>query len=254
LPTSSFLYRKVVPLLSGHMRVLVPDMPGFGRSDKDLPQSITKLRHLSYWLESFVESMLDLDRPIVWVVHDIGGLLGLHWLIDHAQIPSAMVLLNTTVFIETIRPPLAAAIGQVPRLGAHLISKGLNEHTFKWTLTRAVNTPLDAVTLEAYWSPYRDEKARDTLGSVFAGYARSMAFITGVRRRLSQIRTPTTVLFGIHDRYYPPANARKLAHALPNARLRLLPGVGHFVPEEAPDDIAQAVIELQTRITGREWH
>jgi 3-oxoadipate enol-lactonase len=66
----------------------------------------------------------------------------------------------------------------------------------------------------------------------------------GHAERLAQITVPTIVVHGESDRFAPIANGEALAELIPGARLERLPGVGHLVPCEAPDRLAELLLEL----------
>jgi haloalkane dehalogenase len=93
-PTWSFLYRKMIPILvqAGH-RVIVPDLIGFGRSDKPCKrEDYTYQRHVD-WMTSFV---LQLDlKNITLVCQDWGGLIGLRLATDNTQRYARIVAANT---------------------------------------------------------------------------------------------------------------------------------------------------------------
>jgi haloalkane dehalogenase len=94
-PTWSYLYRAVIPpLLAAGLRVVAPDLVGFGRSDK--PRDVathTYRRHLG-WLTSFVVDGLDL-RDVTLVGQDWGGLLGLRLAVDQPDRVRRVVAANT---------------------------------------------------------------------------------------------------------------------------------------------------------------
>ncbi|HVR30414.1 MAG TPA: haloalkane dehalogenase, partial [Thermoanaerobaculia bacterium] len=92
-PTWSYLYRHMIPVLAEAGRVVVPDLVGFGRSDKPaLPQAYSYRAH-ARWLHRFVES-LDL-RGVTMVCQDWGGLLGLRVLARAPQRFRRVVPMNT---------------------------------------------------------------------------------------------------------------------------------------------------------------
>lgn len=66
------------------------------------------------------------------------------------------------------------------------------------------------------------------------------------RPRLSGIAVPTLVLCGGEDRFCPVDRHREIADAVPGARLVVVPGVGHFAPLEAPEEVAAAMREWLT--------
>ena len=101
-PTWSFLYRHMIgPVVAAGYRVIVPDMIGFGRSDKPAARSAYSLAKFVGWLRAFVET-LDL-RDVTLVCQDWGGPIGLRVL---AEVPErfAAVLASNTL-LQTIDPP-----------------------------------------------------------------------------------------------------------------------------------------------------
>jgi haloalkane dehalogenase len=94
-PTWSFLYRKVMPVLAAAgLRVIAPDMVGFGRSDKPAETGDhTFARHVE-WMRSFLFDVLDLD-DITLVGQDWGGLIGLRLVAEHPDRFARVVAANT---------------------------------------------------------------------------------------------------------------------------------------------------------------
>ena len=79
-PTSSYLWRNVIPHLEGLGRVIVPDLIGMGDSDKLSPSGRDSYRFVEHrkYLDALFEQ-LGLERNIVFVVHDWGSALGFDW-------------------------------------------------------------------------------------------------------------------------------------------------------------------------------
>jgi haloalkane dehalogenase len=94
-PSWSFLYRSMIgPLLDAGLRVVAPDLVGFGRSDKPASQEdYTYQRHVE-WLTDLVVHKLDLE-DVVLFCQDWGGLLGLRLVAEHPQRFAAVVASNT---------------------------------------------------------------------------------------------------------------------------------------------------------------
>ena len=85
-PTSSYLWRNVVPLVSGMARCIVPDLIGQGDSDKldnPGPDSYTFAEHRKF-LDGLLDQ-LDLGDNVVFVIHDWGSALGFDWANRHRQ-------------------------------------------------------------------------------------------------------------------------------------------------------------------------
>jgi len=96
-PTWAYLYRKMLgPLVEGGHRVICPDYPGFGRSDKPTDRGwYTYDRHVK--LVTALLNGLDLSDATV-VVQDWGGPIGLRWAVENADQVGALVILNTGIF------------------------------------------------------------------------------------------------------------------------------------------------------------
>lgn len=94
-PTWSFLYRRMVPvLLEGGMRVVAPDLVGFGRSDKPTERTdYTYARHVGWMREALLDH-LDL-REATLVCQDWGGLVGLRLVAEHPDRFARVVAANT---------------------------------------------------------------------------------------------------------------------------------------------------------------
>ena len=110
-PTSSFLYRNVAPLVAANHRVIVPDLIGFGRSDKPLSASYSFRFHAR-----ILTGLLDaLDVADVGLcVHDLGGPVGLWWACQNPGRVRSLALLYPEDDPETIGRLLAAFFSPIP--------------------------------------------------------------------------------------------------------------------------------------------
>ncbi len=96
-PTWSYLWRKVaVPVRDAGFRVILPDLPGFGRSDKPMDEHWYSYERHTAALASLIEA-LDL-RDATFVLHDWGGPIGLRVAVEHPERVSRLVLMDTGIF------------------------------------------------------------------------------------------------------------------------------------------------------------
>ena len=101
-PTSSYLWRNIMPGLTGYGRCVAIDLIGMGHSEKlpdSGPQSYTFAEHSAYLDEAL--TALDLGDDLVWVIHDWGSALGFHWANRHRDRVSGLA------YMEAITGPLA---------------------------------------------------------------------------------------------------------------------------------------------------
>ncbi len=148
-PTWSYLYRRMVPILAaaGH-RVIVPDLVGFGRSDKPVRQEeYTYQRHVD-WILGVVEN-LDL-QAITLVCQDWGGLIGLRIAAEHAARFARIVAANT--FLPTGDQDLGEAFH---RWRAY--SQDVPEFPIGRILQRGTVRDLESAVVAAYEAPFPDE-------------------------------------------------------------------------------------------------
>jgi haloalkane dehalogenase len=148
-PTWSYLYRKMIsPLADAGFRVLVPDLIGFGRSDKLVEQSGYSYQHHVDWLETW---LLDLDlRNVTLFAQDWGGLLGLRLVASHPDRFGRVVVANTGLPIGEHTPTEAFLSWQAYAANA----PGFN---IRKILQNSTVTDLPEAVLDAYEAPFPDD-------------------------------------------------------------------------------------------------
>ena len=158
-PTSSYLWRNVIPGLTSEGRCLAPDLVGFGRSGKPAIayRFVDHARYLDAWFDA-----LGLERVTI-VGHDWGGALGFHWASRHPERVAAIVFFETIVKPLTWEewPPAAADIFRgfrTPNTGEELI---LDQNLFvEAVLPGAVERTLTDAEMDAYRAPFRERESR----------------------------------------------------------------------------------------------
>ena len=93
-PTSSYLWRNVIPHLTGQGRCLAPDLIGMGRSGKAAGGSYRFVDHARY-LDAWFEALA--LRDVTLVVHDWGSALGFHWARRHPERVRALAYMEAIV-------------------------------------------------------------------------------------------------------------------------------------------------------------
>jgi pimeloyl-ACP methyl ester carboxylesterase len=247
IPESSLAWRDVAAAVGDSARMVIPDLPGFGRSDKPANYDYSLARQ-SRLLEALLERVVP-EAPIHLAVHDIGGPVGLMWALRNPDRLASLLILNTTLFLELFRPPRVALIAQVPVVGPRAVASTLSrEGDFKRVILRPSARSIDPATLDALYDPYRQPDACRAAALTWSALKRGFGdFFVRTRRALPRITAPTTVLFGARDPACTPASARAFASRIPNARLRLIDDVGHFTPTEAPTEVADELKSLLQR-------
>jgi pimeloyl-ACP methyl ester carboxylesterase len=222
--------------LPGGLRLVAPDLPGFGASEKPTPG------RYPYGIEALAEAVadlyagLELGRASV-VGQCLGGAVALELAARHPELVSRLVLVN----------PLCEA----PRLGPYgriALLPLVGGFTFKQLWTRAVfraffrdrllapDASVDAARIDAYYQTFSEPRARasalETLRSTFD--------TRGIVAKTRGVRAPTLVVWGSSDRVVPPRLGQKLAREIHGARFEVL-DAGHALQEERPLELARSI-------------
>jgi haloalkane dehalogenase len=245
-PTWSFYYRSIVQQFSRTHRVLAVDHVGCGLSDKPQRYDYCLPHHtenLVRWIDK-----LELDR-IVMVVHDWGGAIGLGAALKRLDRIAGLVVLNTGAFPPPY-VPLRIAACRIPFLGSFAM-RYLN--AFAKAATRMAIDRLDrlepsvqAGLLAPYDSPANrvgiDMFVRDI---PLSRRHRSYRVLSELERDLPKLgHVPIHLVWGMKDWCFRPECLRRFEAIWPRAQTRELADVGHYVMEEAPEDVLQSVAKL----------
>ncbi|HUR69283.1 MAG TPA: alpha/beta fold hydrolase [Candidatus Thermoplasmatota archaeon] len=245
VPTSAYLYREIVRAMYEEHDCIAFDWPGFGNSAKprglDLSHSARR-DHLRALLDKLGLAKVHL------VAHDIGGPAGLLFAVDHPDRVASLVLLNTTVYKRDYRPPLPALTQMVPVLrdvSRPLFQRPAFDFFFKYGCARPERLRRDV--LENHWRLASHDHGTRAVFDTWAQLVDGNASIEHIRGQMDRFAGRVLVLFGADDPYLPPPNAERLAKAFPSADLQLLPNAGHFVQEDAPEEVAERIMAFLSK-------
>jgi haloalkane dehalogenase len=236
-PTSSYLWRNVIPGLPG--RRIAPDLIGFGRSDK--PEDVgwySYDRHVAS-IQRLVEQ-LDL-RSATLVVHDWGGPIGLRVAVEDPDRFDRLVILNTG--IGGGRAPSETWLrfrAVVREVGGALDIGRLVEGGTAQGLADDVRAAYDAPF------PTPESKAGALAFPELVPTEPehpNAAPLNRVRDALREWRKPTLVVWGVEDPVLPVAFAHGFVELIPGAQGPpvLIDGASHFLQEDRPDEVAAAI-------------
>lgn len=227
-PNSSYLWRDVMPAVAeaGH-RAVAPDLPGYGDSELD-GRDGTWEDHVEA-LGAFVEEH-DL-APVVLIVHDWGGLIGLRWACDNPGAVTGMVLMDTGFFPDGRWHGMARAMraGQLDELMDNMTREG-----FEGLMQQAEpNATPDA--LDEYWKGFTTPERRHAGLNLYK--SGDFEKLEPYRGRLAELGVPTLVLWGGEDDYAPVSGAYRFRKEIPHAELVVLEDAGHFLMEDDPERV-----------------
>ncbi len=245
-PTWSYLYRHVIPpLLAAGLRVVAPDLIGFGRSDKPVERSAYSYQQHVDWLRDLVVETLDLKNAVLFC-QDWGGLLGLRLVAEHPERFAGVIASNTMLPTGDHDP------GEAFRAW-----RDYSQTTEDFAVGRIVNggcvRELSPDEVAGYDAPFPDDSYK-------AGARQFPALVPAVPddpasaanraawESLQRWDRPFLCAFGDSDPITGAA-APVLRRLIPGAAGQpheTLEHTGHFCQEDAGERIAQIVIECAT--------
>jgi haloalkane dehalogenase len=252
-PTSSYLWRNIVPYGSARGRCLAPDLVGMGQSGKSPTYSYRfgdHARYLDAWFET-----LALTRNVTLVVHDWGAVLGFYRAFRHPEQIKAIAYMEATVLPRRFEEfGLFANIFRALRSdkGEHMI---FEENFFVETvLPRGVIRKLGNEEMAAYRAPYREREARlPTLVwprqiPIDGQPPDVTAIVIDNSKWLAQSTIPKLLILGDPGSVIT-GRTRDFCATWANQRDVTVKGI-HFLQEDSPDEIGTAVAEFLKAVAG----
>jgi haloalkane dehalogenase len=239
-PTSSHLWREVMKPIARHRRAVAIDLPGFGASDKPLDRR--------YDFDLFervldgVTSKLDIQEMGL-VVHDISGPIGVRWALHNPTRVTKLALLNTLLYIDELPEAAAEVVAALANPERH------DRFTSPAGLERMMRDGMAAPShltpemLAAVLEPFEDEPSRRALAA--AGTQLSPQAMVELARRIPELKLPVRVIYGVHDPLLPVAQGfARLKRDLPQTVVTPLDSCGHFLQEEAPEEVGALLAQF----------
>lgn len=246
-PTWSFYWRRGIQHFSSRYRCIAPDHIGCGRSEKPQNWSYRLADHIGN-LEKLV---LDLDlRRITLVVHDWGGAIGLGVAGRHPERFARLAITNTAAFPSS-RIPLRIAACRIPGLGEWAV-RGLNGFAGA-AVIMASEQGLPADVRAGLLAPYdtwanRIATHRFVMDIPMEPSHPSYSTLQAVEAGLSRIKhLPTSLIWGEKDWCFSPHFREEFQKRMPAAVVRRIEAAGHYVIEDAPEQVMDGIEELLKR-------
>ena len=254
-PTWSFLWRKVIAELRGHaagaaLRLIAPDLVGLGFSSKPRDLGVHAIAQHGAWLGAVLDQLAP-GQPMVLCAQDWGGAIGLDTFLARAAQLRGVVLGNTAVSppAPDFKPTLFHRLSQVP-LASDLLFRGLGFPLGLLHTSQGDPSSIRGEVARAYRWPLRhvrDRAAPLALARMVPdGSAhRSVPELRKIEALFAGIQVPVALVWGTRD----PILGRVINHL---ARLRpdatiTRTAAGHFLQEEVPAVLADAVLEVAGR-------
>lgn len=247
-PTHSLLWCEVMVPIAKKNRAIALDLPGFGGSDKPLGVRYS-FGFFGHAIDLFLEK-LGIRELGGLAVHDLGGPIGLHWLVERPERVKKLALLNTLVypeFSQAVKDFIHAC--RTPGLSEELTSPKSLESIMRKGL--ADPGRLSAETLAAFLAPFDAPEARRALAQ--AGIGTELKGYPAIVLGLKKFAGPVRIVYGERDPHLPEV-AETMARVkadLPQAEVTALPECGHFLQLEAPEVVGGMLERFFGEVTSR---
>ena len=242
-PTWSFTYRRVLQDCAENARVIAVDHVGCGLSEKPQQYKYNLETHVGN-LARFIEQQ-DLQR-VTLLLHDWGGAIGLGAALKVPTRISRFVILNTAAFPPPYVPWRIAAcrwpwIGEFAMRRLNLFARA----ALTMTLNRLAH--LEPNVAEGLIAPYKDWNSRVAIARFVQDIPtrKTMAtwqLLANIEKGIELLKDrPTRLVWGMKDWCFRPECLDRLEQLFPGAKTRRLDDVGHYVMEEAADEVIEEI-------------
>ena len=256
-PGWSFYYRKLVLALQDNYRCIVPDHIGMGLSDK--PDDETYHFTLDQRVDD-LQSLLDhlnITDNITLVLHDWGGMIGITYATRHPERIKRLIILNTCAFHlpkdKTL--PWQLKLSRIPVVGA-LLNQGFNVFARSAVKQCVTRKPMSPEVTAAYLAPYDSWAHRRAIKKfVFdiplkAGDT-AYATVDQIDKTVGQFSDrPMLVCWGMKDFVFDHHFLKEWETRFPNAEFHRFEDAGHYILEDASDDIIPLVKNFLQKNSG----
>lgn len=235
IPTWSYLYSAVIPIIDRQVRVVAPDFIGHGWSDRR-DVSDRSLEAQARMVLALLD-YLELDR-VHLVGHDTGGGVGLILALDAPERLQTLTLTNAVAYDSW-------PIGDMIALGdprwadkpaseiAEFVRGGLPDGISR-------SERLTVAWADAMVAPYEDDEG--ALSLIRNAAALNTNHTSALTPLLDRISTPTLLLWGVDDPWQRFPDAERLHRDIPGSQLLPVPRASHWIPQDAPEEFAEALM------------
>lgn len=253
-PSSSHMFRDLIPALADSYRVIAPDLPGFGFSDApDRAEFSYTFEHLTDTIDHFAETVM-LERYAIYVF-DYGAPIGLRLALRHPERITALISQNGNAYIEGLSEgwnPIQNYWETPTHENRSALRDLLTPESTRWQYTHGVTDPAlvapESYTLDSALlaRPGNDEIQLDLL----LDYASNVALYPAFQKYFREHRPPMLAVWGKNDPFFLPQGAEAYKRDLPDAEIQFF-NTSHFALETHHAEIAAIMRDFLDRTVKR---
>ena len=246
-PSSSHMFRDLIPLLADKFHLVAPDLPSFGKSDMPKPDAFDyTFDHLADVIDRFTE-VLGLDRFAIYVF-DYGAPVGFRIAARHPDRITAIITQNGNAYEDGLSDgwaPVQAYWKDPSPANREAVRSMVQPETTIWQYTHGVPDVTmvspDGYGLDNFYlaRPGADEIQLDLL----LNYASNVALYPAWQEYFRTSQPPLLAVWGSNDPFFIPPGAEAFKRDIPGAEVRFVP-TGHFALETHAAEIASAIIDF----------
>ena len=243
-PTSSHMFRDLIPLLADRFHLIAPDLPGFGLSDS--PGRGLTFDRIADTIDRFTEAV-GFDRYALYVF-DYGAPTGFRLAIRHPERITAIISQNGNAYVEGLSEgwnPIRAYWENDSQANRDALRQFLAPETTVWQYTHGVPDPTavspDGYSLDNFY--LSRPGVTDVQLDLFGDYKSNVALYPKFQSYFRTHRPPFLAAWGRNDPFFLPAGAESFKRDIPQAVVRFF-DTGHFALETHAGEIAAAIREF----------
>jgi len=253
-PTSSHMFRDLIPKLADRYRVVAPDLPGFGQSDLPSREQFKyTFSSLATVIARFTE-LLGLHRFAMYVF-DYGSPTGLRMAVEHPERVTSIITQNGNAYVEGLSDgwnPIRTYWKEPTQANRDSLRTLLTPETTYWQYTTGVRDASvvspDGYNLDNYYMtrPGAHEAQLD----LFLDYASNVDKYPKFQEYFRRYQPPLLAAWGNKDPFFLPAGAEAFKRDIKDAKVTFF-DTGHFALETHCDEIAVAVRDFLVKVEAR---
>jgi pimeloyl-ACP methyl ester carboxylesterase len=252
-PTSSHMFRNLIPILAENYHVIAPDLPGFGYSDKpDHESFIYTFDNLADHIQGFVDQ-LDLKRFAIYVF-DYGAPVGFRLAVGNPEKITGIITQNGNAYLEGLSEgwnPIRKYWDEPTLENRNALKMMVEAGTTQWQYLHGVNDP----TLVAPESYTLDQYFLDQDGNVeiqldlFKDYANNVKLYPAFQQYLREKQPALLAVWGDKDPFFLPAGAEAFKNDIPGATVKFF-NTGHFALETHAEEIGAEIVRFLEKLSA----
>ena len=252
-PTSSHMFRHLIPALADRYRVVAPDYPGFGYSSFPARDRFTySFATLAKVIGGFTDAV-GFDRYALYI-QDYGAPVGLRLALERPHAIAALIAQNGNAYEEGLSPlwaPLKAYWANPSAENREALRGWLNEAGVKLQYSAGVSADqLERLAPDSWqldWQLMQRPGNIDVQLDLFRDYRTNVDLYPRFQKFFREKQPPTLVIWGKNDPFFTVAGARAFQRDLPNAQIELVDGSHFLLETHGP----QATSRIRTFLAGK---